>query len=79
MPKTKAKSLDDFAADVPASTKRTRWVEELPEWDEISSAYRNGIGARVIYEWLLQEKGYTPTTLRGYDRFRVAVKYAVSS
>lgn len=77
--KTKAKSLDEFAADVPESTKRARWIEALSEFDEIVAAYRNGIGPRVIFEWLLQEKGYTADALRGYDRFRNALKYAAAS
>lgn len=77
--KTKAKTLDDFAAAVPASTKRTRWIEALPEFNEIVAAYRNGIGPRVIFEWLVQEKGYTADALRGYDRFRNSLKYAAAS
>jgi hypothetical protein len=33
----------------------------------------------VIYEWPLQEKGYDSSQLRGYDRFRIALRYAVQS
>lgn len=77
--KTKAKTLDEFAAARPASTKRSRWIEALPEFDKIVAAYRNGIGPRVIYEWMLQEQGYTAEALRGYDRFRNSLKYAAAS
>lgn len=72
MPKTKAKSLDEFAATRPVV--RRAWITHLDEFDEIVAAYRNGIGPRVIYEWLKQEKGYTEADLRSYNSFRQALR-----
>lgn len=72
MPKTKAKSLDEFAAVTPA--RKPAWITLLPEFAEIKSAYSRGIGPRVIYEWLKSEKGYTTEQLGTYSRFRSALK-----
>lgn len=73
MPKPKAKSLDEFAAAMPKAGSRA-WLAQLPELTEIVAAYRNGVGPRVIYEWLKQEKGYGDDVLRGYARFRAALR-----
>lgn len=73
MPKPKAKSLDEFAAAMPKAGSRA-WLAQVPELAEIVAAYRNGIGPRVIYEWLKQEKGYSDVDLHGYSSFRAALR-----
>lgn len=70
--KTKAKSLDEFASVTPA--RKPAWITLLPEWGEIKDAYRGGVGPRVIYEWLVQEKDYAASALHSYTAFRSALK-----
>jgi hypothetical protein len=55
---TKRASLAEFASAHVVKTGATAWITTIPEWDEVSAAYQNGVRLTVIRQWLVDECGY---------------------
>lgn len=63
-----AASLSEFAAATAAPTL-SRWLQAIPEWEEIRDGYRNGVPATTIWRWLRTDRKYPAEVLRSPDRF----------
>jgi hypothetical protein len=57
-----ALDLTDFAKRNQRVTPQA-WLSSAPERDEIIAGYRSGVSPKLIYRWLLEERGYEPDEL----------------
>ncbi len=66
MPDPKKKDdADAMYADLEAYTLdktgpvSSAWLENIPEWPAIRKMYASGVSARLIRQWLIDNRGYT--------------------
>lgn len=55
-------SLTDFAQSHRITRGGPPWITTIPEWDEIRTAWKSGVGLATIKAWLAT-RGYAPEDL----------------